>query len=77
MDKEERKLRIKLEKLLYAISDDEDFIDGIFSEMETPEDVQTVIDYIERGVDVDPTQISLLSIDIGKAHDSAKATEET
>lgn len=71
MDNAERELRIKLEQLLYGVWNDEEFIDGVFAYMDTAEDVQTVIDYIERGIDVDATQVSLLCLDIGNAKEAA------
>ncbi len=49
---------------LRAIWDDEEFIIGVLSDLETKEDLERVIRYIDAGVDIDPSSIVCLSTEI-------------
>ena len=52
----------KLYELLVEISSDLEFIGGTFANLKTDEERQLMVDYIERGIDVDEEQIILNSI---------------
>lgn len=62
---------MKLEELysllgnkLAAIWDDYEFVIGVLSDLDTEEEVQRVIDYIDAGIDVDPSSIVCFSTEI-------------
>lgn len=55
---------IELCRKLVSIKADKDFVKGVMCYLETDEERQIVIDYIEKGEDVNTTQINLLSLDI-------------
>ena len=52
----------KLLSLLEKLYDNNDFIIGIFSNVDNEEDRKTIIDYIEKGDDVTVENIILLSL---------------
>ena len=52
----------KLYSMLLKEHVDRDNVCGIFADLETDEERQLMIDYIERGIDVDEEQIILNSI---------------
>ena len=54
--------RKKLLSLLEKLYDNNDFIIGIFSNVDNEEDRKTIIDYIEKGDDVTVENIILLSL---------------
>ena len=49
---------------LRDIWDDEEFIVGVFSDLETEEDLERVIRYIDAGVDIDPSSIVCFSTEM-------------
>lgn len=49
---------------LRAIWDDEEFIIGVLSDLETKEDLERVICYIDAGVGIDPSSIVCFSTEI-------------
>lgn len=57
-------LEIELCRKLVSIKPDKDFVKGVMCYLETDEERQFVIDYIDKGEDVSTTQINLLSLDI-------------
>ena len=56
------KLQEKLVDKLKTVSKDKDFILGVLMDAETEEDQQTIIDYIDKGEDINEQNISLLSV---------------
>lgn len=46
------------------IWDDEEFIVGVLSDLETEEDLERVIRYIDAGVDIDPSSIVCFSTEM-------------
>lgn len=61
-EKKKSNVSMKLFELLKSISDDNDFIGGTFADLKTDEERQLIIDYIEKGEDVNEEQIILNSI---------------
>ncbi len=49
---------------LRDIWDDEEFIVGVLSDLETEEDIERVIRYIDAGVDIDPSSIVCFSTEM-------------
>ena len=49
---------------LRDIWDDEEFIVGVLSDLETEEDLERVIRYIDAGVDIDPSSIACFSTEM-------------
>lgn len=49
---------------LRDIWDDEEFIVGVLSDLETEEDLERVIHYIDAGVDIDPSSIVCFSTEM-------------
>lgn len=49
---------------LRDIWDDEEFIVGVLSDLETEEDLERVIRYIDAGVDIDPSSIVCFSTEM-------------
>ena len=49
---------------LRDIWDDEEFIVGVLSDLETEEDLERVIRYIDAGVDIDPSSIVSFSTEM-------------
>lgn len=49
---------------LRDIWDDEEFIVGVLSDLETDEDLERVIRYIDAGVDIDPSSIVCFSTEM-------------
>lgn len=49
---------------LRDIWDDEEFIVGVLSDVETEEDLERVIRYIDAGVDIDPSSIVCFSTEM-------------
>lgn len=49
---------------LRDIWDDEEFIVGVLSDLETEEDLERVIRYINAGVDIDPSSIVCFSTEM-------------
>lgn len=54
----------KLYNILIDIWDDVDFIAGVLNSLESDEECEDVIEYIENNKAVSPSQITLLAIDI-------------
>lgn len=69
MDTNKLDISKKLETLLYSVQKDDAFVDWVFACIEYTEEAQLIIDYIERGENVDQTQIGLLALDIANARD--------
>lgn len=73
MSKEEyvyTELQIKLVKKLRQVYDDDNFVLGVLCDVwESPEDQQTVIDFIDAGDDVDDETVSVLAMDLGDARE--------
>lgn len=55
-------LQKKLRDKLKTVSKDKDFILGVLLDAETEEDQQVIIDYIDKGEDVNEQNVSLLSV---------------
>lgn len=55
-------LQKKLRDKLKTVSKDKDFILGALLDAETEEDQQVIIDYIEKGKDVNEQNVTLLSV---------------
>lgn len=55
-------LQKKLRDKLKAVSEDKDFILGVLLDAEAEEDQQTIIDYIDKGEDVNEQNVTLLSV---------------
>ena len=55
-------LQKELVKNLKTVSQDKDFILGAILYAETEEDQQTIIDYIDKGDDVNEQNVTLLSV---------------
>ena len=55
-------LKKKLRDKLKAVSEDKDFILGVLLDAEAEEDQQTIIDYIDKGEDVNEQNVTLLSV---------------
>lgn len=49
---------------LRDIWDDKEFIVGVLSDLETEEDLERVIRYIDAGVDIDPSSIVCFSTEM-------------
>lgn len=49
---------------LRDIWDDEEFIVGVLSDLETEEDLERIIRYIDAGVDIDPSSIVCFSTEM-------------
>ena len=49
---------------LRDIWDDEEFIVGVLSDLETEEDLERVIRYMDAGVDIDPSSIVCFSTEM-------------
>lgn len=49
---------------LTAIWDDEEFVVGVLSDLDTKEEIERVIRYIDAGVDIDPSSIVCFSTEI-------------
>ena len=64
IDRERNKSKVseRLYKLLCEISNDVEFIGGTFADLKTDEERQLMVDYIEKGEDVNEEQIILNSI---------------
>lgn len=62
----------KLDELLRLVYDNDEFAIGVSSFLDTESDAQTVIEYINRGVEADPTQIGLLALTLSNAHEEEK-----
>ena len=54
-------LQKKLRDKLKTVSKDKDFILGVLLDAETEEDQQVIIDYIDKGEDVNEQNVTLLS----------------
>lgn len=59
----------RLIDLLYTVWNDDEFVTGVFSSVESVEEELLLIKFIERGIDVDPTQVGLLALDIANARE--------
>lgn len=57
-------IEIELCKKLITIKANKDFVKGVMCFLATDEERKIVIDYIDASVDVDTTQLNLLSLDI-------------
>lgn len=55
-------LQKKLRDKLKTVSKDKDFILGVLLDAETEEDQQVIIDYIDKGEDVNEQNVTLLSV---------------
>lgn len=55
-------LQKKLRDKLKTVSKDKDFILGVLMDAETEEDQQIIIDYIDKGEDVNEQNVTLLSV---------------
>lgn len=55
-------LQKKLRDKLKTVSKDKDFILGALLDAETEEDQQAIIDYIDKGEDVNEQNVTLLSV---------------
>lgn len=55
-------LQKKLRDKLKTVSKDKDFILGALLDAETEEDQQVIIDYIDKGEDVNEQNVTLLSV---------------
>lgn len=65
-------LQIKLVKKLREVYDNDNFIIGVLSDVwYSPEDQQTVIDFIDAGVDVDDETVCVLAMDLGDAREQS------
>lgn len=69
MSKEEHvytELQIRLVKKLRQVYDNDNFVLSVLCDVwESPEDQQTVIDFINAGADVDDETVSVLAMDLG------------
>ena len=59
----------KLYSALKNVYDNPDFIKAIFVYAEVEEDRQTILDFIDRGNDVDVETISVLAMDLSDARE--------
>ena len=62
----------KLDELLRSVYNNDEFAIGVSSFLDTESDAQTVIEYINRGEEVDPTQIGLLALTLSNAHEEER-----
>lgn len=65
----ESELSKKLIDELKKISEDEEFIVGTLAEVYNDEDKKTLLEYIEKGEDVDYEQVILNSVWLGQQRD--------
>lgn len=62
MDEIEKKIRKELFDKLKNIYDNKDFVIGVLTIAQHPEDMKTIIDFIDAGEDVTPSNIIALSV---------------
>lgn len=72
MDERTHEIWHSLIDALHSVYDNDEFVDGVYSALETESDAQIVIKYINRGEEVDPTQIGLLALTLSNDHEEAK-----
>ena len=72
MDERTHEIWRSLIDALYSVYDNDEFVDGVYSALETESDAQIVIEYINRGEEVDPMQIGLLALTLSNAHEEEK-----
>lgn len=72
MDERTHEIWRSLIDALYSVYDNDEFVDGVYSALETESDAQIVIEYINRGEEIDPTQIGLLALTLSNAHEEEK-----
>ena len=55
--------------MLYDIYDSKEFVDGIYSYIDTEEKCLAMIDYIKSYEDVDPSSVCVMALEICDAYD--------
>ena len=68
------KIETELIKKLLGIWDDEEFVLGVITDLETDREKKAVIDYIDQGKDIDPSSIALLSLHIDLERNKTQAS---
>lgn len=72
----ESELSKKLIDEIKKISEDEEFVAGVFANVYNDEDKKTLLEYIERGEDVDYEQVILNSVWLGQQRDKLEEIEK-
>ena len=72
MSELEKKIQDELFNKLKGIRNNKDFVLGVFTNAQHPEDRQAIIDFIDKGDDVSPANILALSVLLDDAREKPR-----